>query len=186
MALSNAFKKAVEDNSVRKIRIMLKDSLLVDPSFGRFNEMIQAASSVEGLYDEHNGKELVENQSEWDNAYMDRLMVQVVDNFSHERLEHLKKVVRYLVPVSPKKDSRAGNETGGSSTTTFNGSPYQKQKREDQKFGDYRKIAGGVVGGFAGAGVGTLFSMSGVALVSVVVVGAVAGGAVATTLTERK
>ena len=47
MALSNAFKKAVEDNSVRKIRIMLKDSLLVDPSFGRFNEMIQAASSVD-------------------------------------------------------------------------------------------------------------------------------------------
>lgn len=185
MALTNVFKKAVEDNSVRKIRIMMKDSMLVDPSFEEFNEMVQAASSVEGLYDEHDGKELIENQSEWDDAYMSRLMVQVVGNFSHERLEHLKKVVRYLVPVPPKKDSRAENETG-SSTTTFNGSPYQKQKREDQKCGDYRKIAGGVVGGFAGAGVGTLFSMSGVALVSAVVAGVIVGGAVATTLTERK
>ena len=42
MALTNAFREAVTEKNVRKIRIMLKDSLLVDPSFKRFQEMERA------------------------------------------------------------------------------------------------------------------------------------------------
>lgn len=100
---SGAWQKAVEENSVRKVRIMLKDSLLVDPSFKRFNDRLKASQSVKGLFDEHDGKELIQDRSQWNTAYMDRLMVQVVDNFSHERLEHLKKVVRYVEGNGSKK-----------------------------------------------------------------------------------
>ena len=99
MALTNAFREAVTEKNVRKIRIMLKDSLLVDPSFKRFQEMERAASLVEGLYDVHDGRELTEDKEAWNDAYMDRLMVQVVSNFSHERIEHLKEVVRHQRPV---------------------------------------------------------------------------------------
>ena len=62
MALTNAFREAVTEKNVRKIRIMLKDSLLVDPSFKRFQEMERAASLVEGLYDVHDGRELTEDK----------------------------------------------------------------------------------------------------------------------------
>ena len=39
MALTNSFYEAVESNSVRRVRIMMKDSLLVDPTFLQFKEM---------------------------------------------------------------------------------------------------------------------------------------------------
>ena len=195
MALTNAFQEAVVEKNVQKIRIMLKDSLLVDPSFERFNEMERAASSVDNLYVEHDGRELSEDHNVWDDAYMDKLMVQVVGNFSHERVEHLKKVVRYLRPVSESKsDERQceSREKGAFSTETKSmgrQTEYQKQKYTDQMSGNYRgvKVAGGaILGGIVGAGVGTFFSASGMAMFGVVAVGVVAGGATAVVFTERK
>ena len=79
---------------------MMKDSLLVDPTFEQFHDMEKIASSMIGLYDEHDGEELIEDRNQWNDNYMDRVMVDVIFNFSHERLEHLKEVVRYLRPVS--------------------------------------------------------------------------------------
>lgn len=78
----------------------MKNSLLVDPTFEEFHAMEKAASSMVGLYDEHDGKELVQDRNLWNDNYMDRVMVKVLSNFSHERLEHLKEVVRYLRPPS--------------------------------------------------------------------------------------
>ena len=100
--ITPVFTKAVEKNDVKSIHIMMKDSLLVDPSFEQFDEMARLAKDVKGLYQEH--KEgghfdpLDLDPSKWDDNYMNSLMVDVVDNFSHERLNHLKKVVRKLRP----------------------------------------------------------------------------------------
>lgn len=100
MPLTNAFHRAVESNNVLRIRIMMKDSLLVDPSFKEFNEMKKAAAGVKGLWDEHDGgKEFITDKSKWNNDYMNEVMVKVVSNFSHERINHLKEVVRYLIPT---------------------------------------------------------------------------------------
>ena len=79
---------------------MMKDSLLVDPTFEQFHDMEKIASSMDGLYDEHDGEELTKDRNQWDVDYMNRVMVSVVSNFSHERLDHLKEVVRYLRPPS--------------------------------------------------------------------------------------
>lgn len=100
MAVTNEFRDAVAAQNIRRVRIMMKDSLLIDPTGGSFDEMAEAAEGLAGLYDEHDGRELAEDESAWDEDYMDRLMVQAVGNFSHERLEHLKKVLRRLRPVS--------------------------------------------------------------------------------------
>lgn len=83
---------------------MMEDSLLVDPTFEIYRAMEKAASGMDGLYDEHDGKELIEDRSLWNDDYMDRVMVKVLSNFSHERLDHLKKVVQYLRPVT--KDNK--------------------------------------------------------------------------------
>ena len=49
MALTNAFREAVKTGNVRRIRIMMKDSLLTDPTFQHLKEMEQAALKKEAL-----------------------------------------------------------------------------------------------------------------------------------------
>ena len=56
MALTNAFYEAVQSGNVRRVRIMMQDSLLVDPTFSEFNAMEKVAAAMTGLYDKHDGK----------------------------------------------------------------------------------------------------------------------------------
>ncbi|GAK43200.1 hypothetical protein ACTHPH_00870 [Paenibacillus pasadenensis] len=115
MAITNAFINAVEAGNVRSIRIMMKDSLLVDPTFAEFNQMEQYARNINGLYDEHDGRELKEDKTSWNDDYMNKLMVQVVGNFSHDRISRLKEIVRHLRPVASNTPARHSNGNGISS-----------------------------------------------------------------------
>lgn len=173
MLLPNAFIEAVNSKNIRSIRIMMKNSLLVDTSFREFNEMDRAISSIPEVYVTHDGKELIEDKSQWNEEYVSRVMTQVISNFSHERVNHLKEVVRYLRPPvqqtgnKPKLD----NNIHRPNMAAINGqSEYQSQ---DQANGNFRppKIA-------VGAGIG---AVAGAAIMAVasgpVVLGAV-GGAV--------
>ena len=99
MAVTKAFMNAVAKHDIQKIRIMMKDSLLVDPTFRDFDKMSKLAANVPGLYDVHNGKNLLSDVTAWNDEYMDKQMVEVLWNFSHKRLDHLKQVVRALRPT---------------------------------------------------------------------------------------
>lgn len=175
MALTNAFYQAVQSGDVLSVRIMMQDSLLVDPTFTEFNAMEKAASSMIGLYDEHDGKELIEDRNLWNDDYMDKVMVKILSNFSHERIDHLKEVVRYLRPVAetaaPKK-KQASHQT----YSTTRQDPYEEEKRRCQERGDYlgAKIGTGAVVGAAVGGV--IASVAGAPVAGVV--GGVAAGAV--------
>ncbi len=39
MAITNFFRNAVSKGDIRGIRIMMKDSMLIDPTFAEFNEI---------------------------------------------------------------------------------------------------------------------------------------------------
>lgn len=181
MALTKAFYDAVNDGNIRRIRIMMKDSLLVDPSFAGFEEMARAAQSLKGLYDVHDGREFISDCSLWNDDYMDKLMVQVVNNFSHERIEHLKEVVHYLRPVpytagTPQSTENANVERPKAVFQSPTGSSYQEQKRRDQQSGNYRgaKIVSGVAAGAVVGGV--VAAVAGVTAIGGAVVGATVGG----------
>ena len=122
MSLTNAFYEAVKSGNVRRVRIMMQDSLLVDPTFTEFNAMEKEAASMAGLYDEHDGKELIEDRSLWNDDYMDKVMVNVLSNFSHERLEHLKEVVRYLRPAVKTVTSEKEQTSSHNHVSTHQGS----------------------------------------------------------------
>ncbi|WP_195514088.1 hypothetical protein [Turicibacter sanguinis] len=195
MTLTSSFYEAVKSGNVRVVRIMMKDSLLIDPSFGQFKKMEEAASSLQGLYEAHDGRDF-QDESTWDDSYMNKLMVQVVNNFSRERVEHLQQVIHYLRPVSnsmaesefsgpnsQNKISGYKHQTGSNEKkylTVKNhneGSEYQKQKAQDQKDGNYSPakmpvgvVAGGVVGGVAA-------SVVGLPVVGGVITGAAVGAA---------
>ena len=175
MSLTNTFKEAVNSGNIQRIRIMMKNSLLVDPTFREFKEMENAADSVKGLYDIHDGKEFEVNKENWDDDYMDKQMVQVVSNFSHERIDHIKDVVRYLRPVD--KITPSHNETRNSNSKNIKTTiSYKEQKRLDQQSGRDlgSKIATGAV---AGAVVGSVVASAvGVTVATGAVAGAVVGG----------
>lgn len=181
MTITNAFREAVENGNVIGIRIMLKDSLLVDLSFKEFEEMERIASSdVSNLYDMHDGCELLLNETMWDDNYMNGQMVEVVENFSRERVEHLKKVVRKLRPVSATLPSTVSSEHQHRGNSQQKHRSYQEQKAQDQRSGLYReaKIAGGVV---IGAVVGSVVATP----VIGAAVGAVVGGAIVAAATKE-
>lgn len=113
MSLTSAFYEAMQSGNVVRVRIMMKNSLLSDPSFAEFAEMERAAASMAGLYDQYDGGELISDKSQWTNSYMDKLMVKLISNFSPERINHLKEVVRYLVPV-PERTAQSHDYSASS------------------------------------------------------------------------
>lgn len=174
MSLPKSFREAVKEGNIRKVRIIMEDNLLADLTFAGFDEMERAASNLNGLYDEHDGQEFVLDSSKWDDNYMNKLMVDAVLNFSHERIDHLKKVVRYLRPVEKQVTSK----------NLKKGSTYQEEKHFCQESGEYlgAKIA---VGACAGAVVGGVAaSIAGVTVIGSAAVGAAVGGIVTCIITK--
>lgn len=184
MALTNAFYEAVNTGNVRRVRIMMNNSLLFDLTFDEFHEMEKVVSSMEGLYDEHDGKEFILDKSKWNDDYMNTIMVDVLYNFSHERINHIKDVVRFLRPVANNATSKS-QETGRPHhyDNTPKGS-YEEEKRRCQANGDYlyAKIGMGAV---AGAAVGGAVAVvAGVTVIGGAVVGAVVGGVAAVAISN--
>ena len=183
MALTNAFYEAIKSGNVRRVRIMMKNSLLVDLTFNEFYEMEKAASSMKGLYDEHDGKDFVEDRSKWDDDYMNKIMVKVISNFSHERIEHIKDVFRYLRPVA-KEATHQVEDTGN--CHNYDNIPkgtYQEEKRRCQQNGDYlyAKIGIGAVAGAAvGGAIASIASAPISGIIGGIAIGAVVGGAATT------
>lgn len=97
MAITNEFMDAVQTGNLLRVRIMLKDSLLIDPTATQFDEMIQYSNDQMGsVYTEHDGEVLYFDKNYWDEGYLNQQMVTVVNNFSKERVDLLKDMVRYL------------------------------------------------------------------------------------------
>lgn len=97
MTITKDFKEAVSNKNSRMVRIMLKNSLLVDPTFVEFNEMISFAErNIVNLYDKHNNEILIYESNRWSKDYMDEQMVKLINNFSRERIDLLKKICSCL------------------------------------------------------------------------------------------
>lgn len=188
MAITNTFQEAVDNGSIRKIRIMMKDSLWVDPSFTDFAEMERAASSVAGLYDRHDGEVFEKKPDLWNEDYLAGVMVDVVGNFSHERIEHLKEVVKYLRPVKKENPGKQSMSRYDHASDTKSRS-YREQKEHDQMSGTYRYavIGGGAVaGGIVGGAIGAAASVNGLAFAGCVLGGAVIGGVAAAYFVDER
>lgn len=179
MALPESFYEAVNTGNLMSVRIMMKNSLVLDRTFALFSEMEKEASKMNGLYDIHDGRELITDKSKWDDNYMHLLMVQVTDNFSHERLANLKEVIRYLHPPKekPQQDTQRTDKKEENPRRP-SGSSYQEQKKRDQENGTFLGV-GTVVGAGVGAAAGVgIAALSGGSVVAFAIAGAVVGGIV--------
>lgn len=108
MKVSDTFKREVEKKDIRGIRIILKDSLLLDPSFKQFNAMNEYAEAhIPDLYDKHDSRPLDNDTSHWNDDYMNKEMVRAVGNFSRERIALLKKLVSHHDNNKSNNDDKA-------------------------------------------------------------------------------
>lgn len=120
MAIAQEFLDAVNSHNKLRVHIMLKDSMVFDPTMEQYNERIQYASAhMSDLFDQHDGEELNYDVSAWTKDYMGQEMVVLIRNFSQERLNLLKKMVRYIYKddvarIQQKRhDQRAASHSSG-------------------------------------------------------------------------
>lgn len=111
MALTQEFRCAVEQGNLLRVRIMLKDSLLVDTSFEQFNEMIRFAElRLNNLWinDEDDNEEFSQSADE-----LNIILAGLVNNFSKKRVAYLKKLIKKMYPSKQKTVSdMCRGETG--------------------------------------------------------------------------
>lgn len=169
MAISNVFKKAVEESDVLSIRIAMKDSLLQDVTFSQFKVMEGMVKHIPDVYEDHDGRTFEMNTSAWDIDYLDTIMAQLMMNFSKDRLDHAKRVVQKLYPATNADFQKAGKSNGASSHS----SPKSSSNTETV-------IVASVGGAAVGAGVAAVTSSS---VVAGAVTGAVVCGVLAAVLT---
>ena len=161
MGISDEFKKTVLEKNLLQTRIMLKNSMIVDPSMGIFNERLKfAESNLPDLYVEHDGEVFPNDISKWNKDLVTDEMVNVVANFSRERVEFLKNLVRH---VYSKEAESIAHKTFIQEHKTIN--------KDTQKVVGEVIVAGGTVATVAG--IVTLQPVVAVAGVAVATVGGV-------------
>lgn len=162
MAVSKDFMEAVGQNKATRVRIMMKDSMLLDSSCQSFDEMLDYAKErIPDILVAHDG-EIFKSQGEWDEDYLNEQMVSVINNFSAERLELLKKMVRELYGVKKAQTI----ETAVSHKYSEN------VHAESAQASGGTKLIGGCI-----AGAGAVALIAGLAVTDAPVIVSIAGGA---------
>ncbi|MEG2893054.1 MAG: hypothetical protein RR840_06775 [Clostridium sp.] len=116
MAIETSFKRYVDSEEKLHIRYMLKDSLICDPTFKKYNEMVMyVKNNISNFYDEHDGEIFEDDQNKWNYAYMDTQMIKLIDNYSEEREALLKKICTTLYDdkirvIESERQSRSAKE----------------------------------------------------------------------------
>lgn len=106
--LSPEFNAAIKSGNLLRTRIMLKDSLIVDPTFAQFNELLaQARRELPNLLVPHDGEILEDDKTKWNTDLMNTELVEIVHNFSEVRIDHLKKVIAVVMADNIRKASMA-------------------------------------------------------------------------------
>lgn len=100
---------AVNGMNYLRVRIMLKDSLLVDPTFLQFDEMVKYADRVmPDLWMEDDGDTFQNDQRTWTRQLMNQELVEVVNLFTKRRIQHIKDVISvlYVDEINKTKNQR--------------------------------------------------------------------------------
>lgn len=87
-------KEYAESGNVRSLHYIFRDALDADPTFEDWQESYEYCEKVPGFFEPH--KELTpftQDESRWkEEAYWVQLKMDLMENFSKERYEHLRKV----------------------------------------------------------------------------------------------
>lgn len=101
MAVPKEFVEAVNDKNVLLVRIMLKDSLLLDKSFRQFNEMqYYAENHGVNFWAEDNGN-LEKAPKPWDTPLMNYELTALVSDFTKPHLYYVINIIKDVYRTQP-------------------------------------------------------------------------------------
>lgn len=116
--ISPQFQSAAKSQDTERIKIMMKNSLSTDLTFNQFQSMLDfAMENVPGLIDTHDEIEF-EDKSMWNKQYANYLKEDLMDNFSAERIEHIKEVQQHVYADELKKQQQTQRNMSTSQQTT--------------------------------------------------------------------
>lgn len=96
--VSEEFKRNVQAGDVVTVRSALVDYLISDRTFKTFDEALSYASSQLPVIEEHDGK-VFEPKAAWDMRYLNLQKAALSFNFSQARIDHLKDVIKAVMPA---------------------------------------------------------------------------------------
>lgn len=109
MKLSKQFTDALESGNVLQIKLMLKNSLILDSSGKMFDEMLnETIKKQTGFWEDHDG-EVFKAEDAWDESYFNEQMVKVVGNFSKERIQLLRQMTKKLFESNTRSMGRTAS-----------------------------------------------------------------------------
>ncbi|PTL28742.1 hypothetical protein C7122_02265 [Lachnospiraceae bacterium oral taxon 096] len=93
MAISREFQNAVKEKNILRIRIMLKDSLLIDRSFSMFKKLLEHTEEqgVKVLMDARDSLERVDGP--WTVEVMNSELTSLVGDFTEEHIQYVKDII---------------------------------------------------------------------------------------------
>lgn len=132
--LSREFRNAVDGGNLLRARIMLKDSLLGDLSFSQFDEMLRyARQRLDKLIVPYDGEFLENDTSKWNTDLMNTELVEIVNNFSPERIAHLKEVIGVVLASNSKKTPIASPPIGNQSRSSSTNPSYIEEPKDEAR-----------------------------------------------------
>lgn len=96
--MHKAIKENADSGDIKGLKYIFADCLDVDPTFEKYKEDYEYCQrKVPGLFEQHKDMTpLTENQKEWDYDYWRELKIDLVNNFSKKRFEHMIRVAKVI------------------------------------------------------------------------------------------
>lgn len=110
MKVDIEFQDAVKNDDRDLVRIMLKDSIMIDPTLDMYKVLSSYAEENLSmpLYEKYDGIAFAD-ESDWNKNYFNQEMIKLLDNFSKERIIHLEKVCKKIYSGYIKKKEKINN-----------------------------------------------------------------------------
>lgn len=153
--ISAEFEKAVADKNILRVRIMLKDAMLADFSMKQFNERFRyAKNKIPNLLVEYDGGELENDRSQWTQQLLNLEQVQLINNFSLQRIAHFKQIIQTLYAdeikvkqskPQTKKNNLTSAQRNVKSTVKNQGGNIEKNKKYTQTIRSYYNQIGQIL-----------------------------------------
>lgn len=105
MAVSREYAQAVRDNNTLRVRIMLKDSLLVDKTFSLFNELVKYAEMNGVSVWQAQEEPLEEEKKPWTIDIMNYELTALVNNFTKEHVDYVKQIIKEIYKYELHQDT---------------------------------------------------------------------------------
>lgn len=96
--MNTEIKKLADSGDIKSLKYIFVDSLDVDPTFARYEEEYNYCKSIPGLLEPH--VELTpfrENKADWNEEYWTSLKMDLIKNFSDQRMSHMRRVAKVFL-----------------------------------------------------------------------------------------